>query len=81
MYDVSVEVHTRANGKTANDMDWVWRPATVGCIAASGRKVTRAAMACARAPPATPSTRAPGQTDSKTDTALKRTPMVVSKII
>ncbi|XP_063838654.1 uncharacterized protein LOC135087793 [Ostrinia nubilalis] len=70
-----VAAHTRANGRTASDMDWAWRPATGGCTAASGRRATRAATACARAPPATPSTRAPGPTDFKTDTALKLTLM------
>lgn len=77
---VIVVVHSRASGRTARGTGWAWRRATGGCTAASGRRATRAATACARAPPATPSTKAPGPMDFKTDTAQKHTPTAVSII-
>ncbi|XP_047545381.1 uncharacterized protein LOC125077446 [Vanessa atalanta] len=70
-----VEAHSRDNGKTANGTVWAWKRATAGCTGASGLKATRAATASDRAVQATPSTRAPGPTASKTDMVQKHTPM------
>lgn len=70
-------VHTKDNGKTANDTVWVWKRATGGCTGASGRRATKDVMASGRAAQATPSTRAPGQMASKMDMVQKHTPMAV----
>ncbi|XP_047987020.1 translation initiation factor IF-2-like isoform X2 [Leguminivora glycinivorella] len=68
-------VRSRGNGRTASGTGWAWRRGGGGCTAASGRRATRAGTAYARAPPATPSTRAPGPTGCRTDTALRLTLM------
>lgn len=77
---LTVAAHSKVNGRMASDTAWAWKRVTAGCTVASGRRGTRAATACARAPSATPSTRAPGPMDSKTDMAPKHTQMAVSII-
>lgn len=67
----------RVSGRMANVMGWAWRHAAAGCTGANGRRGTRDDTESAKVPPATPNTRAPGLTDSKTDMAPKHTPMAV----
>lgn len=71
------EVTTRVIGRMANVMVWVSNVEESGFTEGNGHKVLKVAMVFASRQCRVQNTRELGQTDSKTDTDLKRTPMEV----